>query len=114
MTYRIRNWQLHFEKHENGRVKHMQWVPVPVEHDGKGYRRIIAQIGAEGYGAWVLMLEVAAKCELTRGTLADEDGPLTGPSGQPRPYRSMALPWRGPAWRLSLGLRSRDRGTVLR
>lgn len=76
-TYRIRDWQKYFETVESRRIRHTRWVPVPVKHDGKGYRRLIGlKRGAEYYAAWLLIVQVAAKCPI-RGTLADEDGPLS-------------------------------------
>lgn len=77
MLYSIRNWSEHYEKSQTKKVKHASWVPLPVKHDGKGFRRLMAmKNGAAIYGAWVLIVQVAAKCP-TRGVLADGDGPLT-------------------------------------
>jgi hypothetical protein len=76
-VYSIKNWAKHYEKAQTRKVENAQWVPVPVKHDGKGFRRLMAMPnGASIYGAWMLILQVAAKCKV-RGTLADEDGPLT-------------------------------------
>lgn len=75
--YRIKNWARHYEKAQTRKVGNAQWVPLPVKHDGKGFRRLMAmENGPAIYGAWVLIVQVAAKC-VERGTLADEDGPLT-------------------------------------
>lgn len=74
--YRIRDWDIHFELAQGRKVKNLSWVIFPVKHDGLGYRRLMAaRDGAETYGAWVLIVQVAAKCPL-RGTLVDERGPL--------------------------------------
>ncbi|MBE7465610.1 MAG: hypothetical protein HS116_19215 [Planctomycetes bacterium] len=76
-TYCIRDWNLHFEKAQSRKVEHTKWVAVPNKHDGKGFRRVMREPdGVAVYGAWNLMLQVASKCP-KRGTLADEDGPLT-------------------------------------
>ena len=76
-TLRIRNWEKHFETFESRRIRQTTWVPFPVKHDGKGFRRLMAmRRGFENYAAWVLIVQVAAKCPV-RGTLADGDGPLT-------------------------------------
>ena len=72
--YRIANWNKHYEKAQARKVKKPAWVPIPVKHDGNGYRRVISH-GADIYGAWCLILEVAAKCE-PRGILMGEAGPL--------------------------------------
>jgi len=74
--YRIRDWDIHFELAQGRKVKNPSWVILPVKHDGLGFRRLMAmREGAELYGAWVLIVQVAAKCP-TRGMLADERGPL--------------------------------------
>jgi hypothetical protein len=75
-TYRIKNWDRHFENHDSRRLNHTRWVPFPNKHDGKSYRRLIAlPNGCALFGAWVLMVEIASKMP-ARGVLADEDGPL--------------------------------------
>lgn len=76
ITYRIRDWEAHFETTESRKVKGTRWVPVPNKHDGKGYRRIAEHKNAISiFCGWNLILQVASKMP-TRGTLADEDGPL--------------------------------------
>lgn len=76
-VYSIRNWNERFEKSQTRECKEMRWVPLPVAHDGLGFRRVMAhENGAAIYGAWVLIVQVAAQCP-SRGTLADERGPLT-------------------------------------
>jgi hypothetical protein len=75
--YSVKGWNKHYEKAQTRKVEHAQWVPVPLKHDGKGFRRLMAMKGGlEVYAVWMLILQVAAKCP-TRGTLMDEDGPLT-------------------------------------
>jgi hypothetical protein len=76
-TYRIREWSVHYETAESRRLKTMSWVPTPTKHDGRGIRRVMRHdpTGAI-YGAWCLIVQVAAKCPI-RGTLADTDGPLS-------------------------------------
>lgn len=76
--YRIRDWKLHFESSESiKRVKALTWVATPTKHDGKAFRRIMRRdpTGAM-IGVWNMLVQVAAKCPV-RGTLADQDGPLT-------------------------------------
>jgi hypothetical protein len=52
-------------------------IYIPTKHDGKSYRRLMEHDhGAAIFGAWILLVQVAAKC-LLRGVLADADGPLT-------------------------------------
>lgn len=75
-TYRVRDWDKHFENHESRKVKRSFWVPIPNRHDGKSYRRIAAHAdGVAVFAAWILILEAASKMP-ERGVLADEDGPL--------------------------------------
>jgi hypothetical protein len=76
-VYSIRDWSRNFEKSQSRKLDTMTWVAVPVKHDGLGYRRIISMPdGPSLYCAWILMVQVAAKCKV-RGVLADENGPLT-------------------------------------
>lgn len=76
--YTIRNWAEKYENGEARRVKGMlDWFKCPTKHDGLSYRRIMRRPdGLSLYGAWILIVAVAAKCE-PRGVLQSEDGPLT-------------------------------------
>ncbi len=76
--YRIKNWKEDYETAQTRRVKgQLRWVLVPTRHDGKSFRRLLREPdGAALFGAWVVILQVAAKCP-TRGVLADGDGPLS-------------------------------------
>jgi hypothetical protein len=76
-VYTVRNWDSRFETAQSRKVKSiLTWVALPVKHDGLGFRRIMAlPDGPAIYGAWVLIVQVAAKCPV-RGVLADENGPL--------------------------------------
>lgn len=76
VLYRIRNWSSLFETAESRKRLNLPWVAIPTKHDGKGYRRLMREFGPAVYGAWILIVAVAAKCP-TRGTLADADGPLS-------------------------------------
>lgn len=77
-TYHIRGWSDNYESYESSRLKKaLAWVAMPTKHDGKGLRRVMRMDPSGAlYGAWCLIVQVAAKCP-TRGTLADQDGPLT-------------------------------------
>jgi len=79
VTYRIRDWEENFEKSKTKKIQaELRWVGLPVKHDGGGYRRIIRRKdGPQIYAAWVLMLQVAAKCPV-RGVLHDGFAPLDG------------------------------------
>jgi hypothetical protein len=78
VTYRIRDWEKHFEcaqsRKNSGPLK---WVTLPTAHDGGGFKRLMKQPnGTAIYGAWCLILGVAAKCP-KRGVLESNNGPLT-------------------------------------
>lgn len=76
--YRIRDWDRHFETSESRKRKSpLAWIGVPTKHDGRGFNRLKRHADWPAlYGAWVLIVAIAAKCP-TRGTLADADGPFT-------------------------------------
>lgn len=78
VCYAIRDWNEHFECSQSRKVrKDLSWIATPCKHDGKSFRRLMMMPnGVMIYGAWILIVQVAAKCP-TRGVLADSDGPLT-------------------------------------
>lgn len=67
--YKIRDWDKLFENNRTRDMKRMSWVPVPNRHDGDGYTCLVSRKnGAAIYGAWIVILQVASKCD-PRGTL---------------------------------------------
>lgn len=76
--YAVRNWDAYYEVAQSRKIRGpLPWVALPTKHDGKGYRRIVALDNcAELLGCWMLIVQIAAKCQ-RRGLLADDDGPLT-------------------------------------
>lgn len=67
--YKIRDWSELFENNRTRDMKAMAWIPVPNKHDGYGYTTVVGRKnGAAIYGAWMVILQVASKCE-PRGTL---------------------------------------------
>lgn len=77
MTYRVKNWDKHFETYESKRLRRLAFVVIPNKHDGKSYRRLMRHPnGPALYGAWILIVQVASRCPV-RGVLADDDGPLS-------------------------------------
>lgn len=73
VLYRIRNWSTIFENNRSRELKRMEWVPVPNRHDGDGFTDLLSRDnGIALFGAWVLMLQVASKCD-DRGTLARQN-----------------------------------------
>jgi hypothetical protein len=82
IAYRIKDFAAHFLKGDMGRQGERApkgpppWVAIPTRHDGKSFRYLGRHaVGTATFGAFVLMVEVAAKMPI-RGILADEDGPL--------------------------------------
>ena len=77
ITYRIKNWDDHFECAQSRKCIRMFWVAVPNKHDGKGFRRLLRHENfADIFAAWILIVQVASKQD-KRGVLADRDGPFT-------------------------------------
>lgn len=78
--YEIRDWERCYtvsQNRKNDPDKPLPWVAMRTKHDGKGFRRIMRLPDSMALmGAWMLIVEVAAKCP-THGRLADADGPLT-------------------------------------
>lgn len=76
--YVVKDWQKLFENNRSRTVENLRWVCVPNKHDGEGYATVMEQENAaELFAAWVLILQVASKCQ-ERGTLMREDGtPMT-------------------------------------
>jgi len=67
--YRIRDWSDHFENNRSKTVVSLSWVAIPNRHDGENYSSIVThEDGAKIFSAWILMLQVASKCD-PRGTL---------------------------------------------
>ena len=76
MTYRVKNWDKHYEKAQTRRCDKAYWVAIPNKHDGKGFRRVAKhERNIELFTAWILIVQVASKMP-KRGLLADDDGPL--------------------------------------
>lgn len=67
--YRIRNWNDLFENNRSRTVTDLTWVKIPNRHDGENYTQLVSNSrGAEIFAAWVLILQVASRCQ-PRGTL---------------------------------------------
>jgi hypothetical protein len=74
----IRDFHTNFIVSQAARIRGtLPWIAIPTKHDGKSFRRIMQHDhGAAIYGAWCLMIQIAAKCPAW-GVVADDDGPLT-------------------------------------
>ena len=72
--YTIRDWDERYENNRSRTVRDLQWVPTPNRHDGEGFLFVMAQDNAaEVYTAWMLMLQVASRCQ-PRGSLVRSNG----------------------------------------
>ena len=70
ILYRIRDWGRLFENNRTRELKRLEWIAVPNKHDSDGFTDLMSrEDGPALYGAWVLILEVASKCEI-RGVLS--------------------------------------------
>ncbi len=103
MIYRIKDWSKHFENNRTKELIKMSWVPVPNQHDGDGFTELMEEPDAMAlYGAWMLILQVASKCE-PRGTLVRDNpapscgdpAPSCGAGKRPHDAASIARVTRG-------------------
>lgn len=72
--YKIKLWNLRYENNRTRELKRLDWLPLPNRHDGEAFARLMLR--ADGpliFAAWILLLQVASRCE-TRGTLSRDDG----------------------------------------
>ena len=97
-AYQIRNWSANFETSESRkRISNLQWVALPTRHDGRRFRRLSRHEQAtEIFGAWCLIVEVAAKMPQRGKLIDDRDEPLkavdlTDLTGFPEASFQMAL-----------------------
>ena len=80
---KIKDWDKHFENNRTRELKKLSWVPFPNKHDGDGYTELLDHTnGTAHFGVWVLIVQVASKCD-PRGTLL-RDG------GKPHDYASLS------------------------
>ena len=76
--YAIRDWAALFENNRSRTVKDLAWVPIPNRHDGENYSLIMAhKNSAEIFAAWVLMLQVASRCQPRGRLVRDNQKPHT-------------------------------------
>lgn len=82
-TYRIKDWQKHYENNKSREREVCSWCPIPNKQDGLGYGRLLQEKdGAALYGAFLAVVLVASKQGRPRdgyltGTGRAEDGPLS-------------------------------------
>jgi len=77
MIYRVKDWDLLYEKAQTRKCVTMNWVAVPNRHDGAGYSAVADHDrSCELFTAWILILQVASRMP-SRGTLCKDNKPLT-------------------------------------
>lgn len=82
--YSVTDWQSRYENNRSRVLKELSFVLVPNNHDSEVYALIMAhKKAATIFAAWILILQVASRCE-PRGTLVKQ-------SGQPHDAASLAL-----------------------
>jgi hypothetical protein len=76
ITYRIRDWEEHFENAGSRKLIRLDWVAIPNRMDGSGYCALVDHPnGAAHLGAWVAIIEIASRQKKPRdGTLPDVGG----------------------------------------
>lgn len=95
--YAIKQWDDHYENSRSRKVGDLSWVPIPNRHDGENFSAIMVHPnGAEIYAAWILILQVASRCQ-PRGTLLRDNG-------QPHTAQTLSIKTRAPAKWFSLAL----------
>lgn len=96
-VYSVTNWNALFENNRSRTVRDLSWVSVPNKHDGEKYSLVMQhKKAAELFAAWVLLLQVASRCQ-PRGRLVRTDG-------SPYDAASLALRTRAPAAWFNLAL----------
>lgn len=74
--YKITNWNETFENNRSREIKKTSWVPVPNKMDGDGFTELMDHpSGAAHFGAWILLVEVASKCQHVAEGCDPEENP---------------------------------------
>lgn len=61
-SYRVRDWNQHFENPASRKLKRVNWVAIPNKTDGEGYTALVDHPnGAAHLGAWYAIVEIASK-----------------------------------------------------
>jgi len=77
MIYRVKNWDIYFEKSDTRKCKNMKWVALPNKMDGSSFRRIAEHDRkCELFSAWILIIEIASRMPI-RGLLYKDGKALT-------------------------------------
>lgn len=87
--YCIRNWNLIYENNRSRKVIDLSWVPIRNRHDGENYTTVVtSENGSQIFSAFILMVQVASRCN-PRGTLLRDNG-------QPHTSVSLSIKTRAP------------------
>lgn len=71
---KIANWDELYENATSRKLVKLRWVPVPNSHDGEHFIDLMEHDhAAEIFTCWILILQVASKCD-PRGSLVRKDG----------------------------------------
>lgn len=91
-TYRVRDWDQHYENNKSREVGTCSYVCVPNSQDGMGFTRLMARPeGATVYGIFCLILGACSRQQKPRAGWLTDDGRQTG---TPWSVEDMALRWR--------------------
>jgi hypothetical protein len=90
--YCVTNWNDIYENNRSRILKDLKWVPIPNGHDGEAYSRLMLRKDAAViFSAWILILQVASRCE--------PRGELIKAGGEPHDAASLSIRTRAPkAW----------------
>lgn len=84
---KISRWQELYENSESRKLKRLNWIPIPNNHDGEKYAEMMEEEhGLIIFACFVLMLQVASKCK-PRGSLIRDDGTTYNSIGLSRKTR---------------------------
>lgn len=91
-SYRIRDWDSHFETSQSRKVDRPQWIGIPNKQHGMGLIQILSQAdGAAIYGIWQLIVGACSHQHSPRSGWLTQDGTA---SGSPWTIEDMAQKWR--------------------
>lgn len=101
-TYRIKDWDRHFENAKSRTIDNCSYVGVPNKQHGLGFTRIMAEPdGAAIFGVWMLIVEAVSRQPKPRAGWLTADG---SGEGEPWTINDLALQWRRPEKEISRAL----------
>lgn len=76
-SFQVSRWDM-YEKADSKKCANMQWVAVPINHQGMGFIELMVRPdGVRILGGWLLILQIAAQCPV-RGLLVSDGGRILG------------------------------------